>query len=302
MPKSRIKLIDSASRRFVPAAPEKAVLQSSAGLGWRGLTVELHDLAPTELPEHFVDGHRLMIAVQTGKPISFEWWEKSDWKSKILKAGDFSLQTHGELNAPRWFEQLKILAIAIGTKFVENIFRDLIQPEKIAFRARRCETDSTIARFAAHFKTELEDNLYTGKLYGESLAMAFALHLLEQHGDFPQNLKLPRGKLTAAGLRRAVEFIHANLAEDLSIEQIAAESYLSAFHFARLFKNTLGLTAHQYVLQNRLERAKRLLKTVRGVNLTEIGLSVGFFDQAHFTKTFKKFVGETPKNFLRQTS
>lgn len=299
MPKSRIKLVDFASGAFVAAVPENAVLLSSAALGWRGLTVELHDLAPTELPEHFVDGHRLMVAVQTGKPISFEWKEKSSWKQSILKAGDFSLQTHGELNAPRWFEKLRILAVAIEPKFIENIFRDSIQPEKIAFRERRCETDPIIARFAAHFKAELEYNAYAGKLYGESLAMAFSLHLLEQHGDFSSKLKLPHGKLAASKLRRAIEFVHENLAEDLSIEQIADSVYLSAFHFARLFKNTLGLTMHQYVLQNRLERAKRLMIKAPNLNLTEISLSVGFFDQAHFTKTFKRATGATPKTFLK---
>jgi AraC family transcriptional regulator len=302
MPKSRIKLIDFASGDLIAAAPENSVLQSSAALGWRGLTVELHNLAPTELPEHFVEGHRLMVAVQTGKPISFEWKEKSRWKQKILKAGDFSLQTHGEPNAPRWFEKLKILAVAIEPKFIGNFFRDSIQPEKIAFRERRCETDATIARFAAHFKAELENNAYTGKLYGESLAMAFSLHLLEQHGDFSGNLKLPHGKLAASQLRRTIEFVHENLAEDLSIEQIASQAYVSAFHFARLFRNTLGLTPHQYVLQSRLERAKRLMKTAPRLNLTEIGLSVGFFDQAHFTKTFKRATGATPKNFLKNVA
>lgn len=294
-------MIDIASGSPIPAAPENSVLLSSVNLGWRGLTVELHSLAPTELPEHFVDGHRLMVAVQTGEPIPFEWKEKSHWKRKILKPGDFSLQTHGELNAPRWFENLKILAIALKPDFVENIFQDSL-PEKISFQERRCETDETIAHFAARFKAELENSTYAGRLYGESLAMAFALHLLERHGDFSNKLKLPHGKLAASQLRRAFEFVHANLAEDLSIEEIANEAYLSAFHFARLFKNTLGFTPHQYVLQNRIERAKRLMKKAPGLNLTEIGLAAGFFDQAHFTKTFKRATGATPKTFLKQAA
>jgi AraC family transcriptional regulator len=77
---------------------------------------------------------------------------------------------------------------------------------------------------------------------------------------------------------------------------------LSAFHFARLFKNTLGLTTHQYVLQNRIERAKNLIVKFSHLNLTEIGLSVGFFDQAHFTKSFKRATGATPKAFLKHAA
>jgi len=67
VPSSRIKLIDIASGSLIPAAPENSVLLSSAKLGWHSLTVELHNFAPTELPAHFVDGHRLMVAVQAGR-------------------------------------------------------------------------------------------------------------------------------------------------------------------------------------------------------------------------------------------
>lgn len=302
MSKSRIKLLEIKTRREIPAAPESSVLQTSGNLGWRGIVVELHKLAPMEMPEHFVEGHRLMVAVQTGKAIPFEWKDGGAWRKRLLKPGDFSLQSHGTPNAPRWTDDLEILAVALDQDFVGEIFAEAISPDRIAFRERRCESDNVIARYAAHFKAELENASYQGKLYGESLGMAFALHLLEKHGNFSQKLKVPRGKLASANLRRALEYIHANLAEDLSIEEIAAASFLSAFHFARLFKNTLGLTTHQYVLQTRIERAKRLIVKSPSLNLTEIGLSVGFFDQAHFTKTFKRAVGATPKNFLRQAA
>lgn len=299
---SRIKLLEAETQREIPAAPQNSVLLSSASLGWSdAIAVELHELAPAEMPEHFVEGHRLMVAVETEKAIPFEWKDANRWRQKLLKPGDFSLQTHGSLNAPRWPENLKILAIALDLDFVGRIFADAVQPEKIRFRERRCESDAGVARFAAHFQNELKNNQYAGRLYGESLAMAFSLHLLERHGDFSNDLKMPRGKLAAANLRRAIEFIHAHLAEDLSIETIARESFLSAFHFARLFRNTLGLTPHQYVLRSRIERAKRIIKTAPSLNLTEIGLSVGFFDQAHFTKSFKQATGATPKMFLKST-
>lgn len=298
MLESRIKLIDVSSHSEMPAAPQQAVLSSSADLGWRGIEVELHDLPPTELPEHICLGHRLLIHV--GKPILFEW--KSDGSRlhrKELKTGDFCLQAHGEPNAPRWNENLKMIAVALDPKFVESVFRDLPSAVGIGFRERRCESDPLVTDFATRLLTEVQNSSYQGKLYGESLAMAFSLHLLERHGNLPRNLKIPTGKLSSAQMRRALEFIHANLSEDLSIEQIAAESYLSPFHFARLFRNTVGLTPHQFVLQSRIERAKRIIRTAPYLNLTEIGLSVGFFDQAHFTKSFKRATGTTPKNFLR---
>lgn len=113
---------------------------------------------------------------------------------------------------------------------------------------------------------------------------------------------MPAGKSASAQLCRTLEFIHANLFEDLSIEQLADQAYLSPFHFARLFKQTLGMSPHQYVLQNRIERAKRLIAKSPYLNLTEIGLSVGFFDQSHFSKSFKRVTGTTPKVFLEQAA
>lgn len=299
MPESQIKIVELETRREIPAAPDDSVLLSSENLGWTGINVELHKLPPMEMPEHQIEGHRLMI--HTGKPLLYEWKDRGCWKQKQLNIGDFSLQTHGERNAPRWIENLEILAVALEPQFVERIFQESARGGDIAFQERRAERDEIIKRFAEHFKDELANKNYLGKLYGESLAMAFSLHLLERYGCLGNNLKLPTGKLAASQLRRALEFIHANLSDDLSIEDLAREAYLSAFHFSRLFKNTLGLTPHQFVLQARIERAKQLIVQSPRPNLTQIGLNVGFFDQAHFTKSFKREVGATPRKFLKQT-
>jgi AraC family transcriptional regulator len=255
-----------------------------------------------EMPEHFVDGHRLIVALPTEKPIPFEWRERNNWQQKLLKTGDFALQTHGELNRPRWFGRMKILAISLDPEFVSGVFQGSLPPSKISFLERRCESDPVISRFAVHFNEELHTSNNAGRLYGDSLAMAFSLHLIESYSRFENKIKTPNGKLSSRQLHRTLEFINSNIAENLSIEQLSGEACLSPFHFAKLFRNTIGLTPHQYVLQSRIERAKRLIIKLPSLNLTEIGLSVGFFDQAHFTKSFKRIVGATPKIFLRQAA
>lgn len=300
MPTSHIKLVEVASGRQVPAAPERSVLASSADLNWKGITVELHHLAPTQMPEHIVCGHRLLVHAE--RPVPFEWKDGNRWRQKLLMPGDFNLQSHRTLNEPRWTKDFRFVAIALDPAFVGRVFQDWRAPEHILFRELRGENDPVVTQFVSHFRAELQDRSYTGALYGESLGIAFALHLLERYGKDSKPLSLPRGKLAPAALRRTIELIHANLAEDLSIEELARAANLSAFHFARLFKQTLGSTPHQYVLQNRIERAKRLIIGSPRLNLTDIGLSVGFFDQAHFTKAFKRVVGTTPKSFLKHVA
>lgn len=294
---SQIQLIDSTTKEIFPAAPDGTVLLSSTNAGWRGITVELHQIAPLELPEHYIKEHRLIV--HTGKPIHYEWKDGSRWRQKLLKPGDFCLQTHGDMNAPRWREQFEFVAISLEPEFVSQVFQDTVAAEKIAFQERRCEHDPIIAHFALCFKTELQSRSYAGGLYGESLGLAFALHLLAQHGVYSKKPLEPRGKLSGLQLRQVIEYIHEHLSEDLSLVALANQANLSPYHFARLFKRSLGLSPHQYVLQNRVERAKQLISVSPYLNLTDIGLRVGFYDQAHFTKAFKQIVGVLPKSFSK---
>ena len=96
-------------------------------------------------------------------------------------------------------------------------------------------------------------------------------------------------------------FIQDNLASDLSLDAIAQEAGLSCYHFARLFTEAFGIAPHQYVIQARVERAKLLITQSR-LPLGEVAQHVGFSDQSHFTRHFKRLVGVTPRAFAHDTS
>lgn len=298
MSKSKIRLVNSKTTNIFPAAPDEGVIFSSADAGWRGITIELHRIPSQEMPEHYVEGHRLAINLR--QSVQYEWKDGSRWRQTILKPGDFCLQTHGEINFPRWRGNFEFLAIALAPEFVSQAFQDTGVSEHVVFQERRGEFDATIANFTHRFKAELELKSNYGVLYGESLALAFALYLIEYYSTSTQKLRRPYGKLSSLQLRLIVEYIHEHLTEDLSLVDLAKQLNLSSFHFARLFKNSLGLSPHQYLLQNRIDRAKKLIAVSMKPSLTEIGLQVGFYDQAHFTKAFRRAVGISPKSFLRQ--
>lgn len=295
MPSSNIQLIDRTTGNRFPAAPDGTVLLSSHQLGWQGIAVELHSIPAMEMPEHCLEGHRLMVHV--GKPVVFEWKEDDRWRHTLLKPGDFCLQTHREINLPRWNQSLEFLAIALAPDLICQWFQETI-PETIHFQPLRGQFDPVIARVAQRFHLELASNSYGGALYGESLALAFSLHLLEQYCTQPKTLPRPRGKLSALQLRQFVEYVHEHLSNQLSLVELANQVNLSAYHFTRLVKNSLGLSPHQYVLKTRIERAKHLMTGSNRLNLAEIGLQVGFYDHAHFTKAFKRLVGASPTQFL----
>lgn len=97
-------------------------------------------------------------------------------------------------------------------------------------------------------------------------------------------------------LRLASEYIERNLRNHLTLAEIAAEVDMNPYYFARVFKNAMGQSPHQYILEKRVERAKDLLKTTE-LSLVEIASQVGIATQSHFTTVFHRATGMTPREF-----
>jgi AraC family transcriptional regulator len=144
---------------------------------------------------------------------------------------------------------------------------------------------------------ELREGGPGGRLLVESLGNVLAVHLLRQFSpsgpaDAHAGPGLPKQKL-----RAVLEYIHEHLDAELSLDHLAAVAHLSPYHFARLFKNSTGLPPHQYVIARRVERAKELLRGPERPPLAEVATELGFADQSHFTRHFKRLVGVTPRDF-----
>jgi transcriptional regulator of acetoin/glycerol metabolism/AraC-like DNA-binding protein len=107
-----------------------------------------------------------------------------------------------------------------------------------------------------------------------------------------------RGGLAPGALRRVTEYIDSHLSEDVALESLAAHAGLSTYHFARAFKQSVGMPPHRYLLQQRVKKAAELLKQTEQP-LTAIAQSLGFADQSHFSRSFHWLVGLAPGEFRR---
>jgi AraC family transcriptional regulator len=285
-------LVDAATGTPFPAAPTGSLLGTSLPLGWRGVIVERHRLPPRELSEHYVIGHG--ISVNTGAhPIPFGWNGRGGWRDSVINPGESHFLTQGELNTPRWLQTLDEISIVLQPSFVADIVRDGLPADRIEFASQRSVDDSIIARYARALHAELAADVPKGSLYAETLTVGLVLHLLANYGVAKPKAPAPRGKLNAFQLRNVVDFVDAHLSEDVSLIVLARQAHVSPFHFARLFRRTLGIPPHQFVLQLRVQRALRLMKT-RTLSLAQVAVESGFHDQAHFTKAFRKVLGTTP--------
>ena len=97
---------------------------------------------------------------------------------------------------------------------------------------------------------------------------------------------------SSPGLSRAREYLHANWAQPLSLDELAAVAGLSRFHFLRAFRNRYGLPPHTYQLQMRVHRAREMM--FQGLPAKDVALETGFHDQAHLSHTMRRFAGIVP--------
>lgn len=110
-----------------------------------------------------------------------------------------------------------------------------------------------------------------------------------------------RGGLSSGALRRIGEYIERELATPIRLHDMAAMAGLSDCHFARVFKQSTGLTPHRYVMQRRLERAVDLIRQTNRP-LSGIALEAGFCDQSHFSRLVARATGQTPRELRREGS
>jgi len=160
-------------------------------------------------------------------------------------------------------------------------------PNEFRFR------DPQIERIGLLFHSDIETEHSNGRLYGESLATAFGVHLLRRYAGGRQVVREPSGGLGKRRMRRVVEYIEAHLSEDITLTDLAEAVGLGLTQFRTLFKQSAGMAPHQYVIMRRVERARELL--LRGdATAGEAAINVGFSDQSHLTRHMRRRLGVTP--------
>jgi AraC-like DNA-binding protein len=105
-----------------------------------------------------------------------------------------------------------------------------------------------------------------------------------------------RGGLPPRTLRRICHHIDANIGQRISVSALAELANLSVWYFVRAFKDSVGATPHDYLMQRRVEFAMRLLSDT-DMALSEIALAAGFTDQSHCARRFRRHVGMSPQDF-----
>jgi AraC family transcriptional regulator len=154
--------------------------------------------------------------------------------------------------------------------------------------------DPQIEQLAWALKAEMDCDYESGRLYLDSLGIALASRLLHRHSSASRiKTASSPGGLPSAKLRHVLGFIEDNLANHLSLAEIAAASGLSVSHCQRAFRQSVGISVHRYVVRRRVERAESLLAQEK-LSIAQIALEVGFCHQSHLATHMRRLRGFTP--------
>jgi AraC family transcriptional regulator len=295
----RILVADVASGRLRPAAHPDWLVLSSGHAPWRNsLLVEQHRKPPFEGPEHASHAHH--ICIRLSPPSLLDWWIAGERpRRQLVTPGDVHLTSAGVPMWNRLQEPSEVLVLALAPSFVQHAAHEFTRADRIELTSQRAIRDAPILHLGLALQAELTAGCPGGRLYGEALTTALAVHLLQHYAVCPPQLRSYRGGLPLARLRRVLEYMQAHLDQELSLAALAAVAQMSPYYFSRLFKQSTGLSPHQYLLHQRVERAKHLLSDPRH-KIAEVSDALGFPHQSHFTATFRALVGMTPRAYQRQ--
>jgi len=177
-----------------------------------------------------------------------------------------------------------------------SLFDEDLRFAEIAFQPRLFFTDPELWRIAERLKEAAQ---HAARLphYGEALGVLLG-HELVRLNDGGQTQALARGGLSGRQRRLVIDFIEEHLGEELRLSALAGLVDLSAYHFARAFKQSVGMPPHRYHIGRRIERAKALLAEPAS-SVTAVARQLGFAETSSFSATFRKLIGVSPRDYRR---
>jgi AraC family transcriptional regulator len=275
--------------------PRLPVLSSQA-TSWNGIQLAHHQhLAEFETPEHCFPQHFITIHLNHA-PIEKERILSGEFRCGRFKEGDICLTPATAPVSVRLHDACEVMHLYIEPALMTQLTADVVNVDSLELIPQFKLNDPLIYQIGIALKTKLETEGVWDRLYTESMAMAISVQLIQHYSV--QHLKVRNyvDGLPQAQLQQAIEYIHEHTAQNLSITEIAQWVGLSPFYFSRLFKQSTGLTPHQYLIKCRIEQAKQLLKTTN-LSIATVATQVGFVDQSHLTRHFKRHLGVSPSQF-----
>ncbi len=280
-----------------PTEPTCLPCLSSKSQGWENILVEQFQHPSGEGKTHYSEEHTICLSLAS-RPVRFLQVKGGKTHTSLYGKGDISITPAEMPFFARWEGDDHYLQIRIASRFIQQVAREAlaINPDHLELLPEFRTRDSQIEAIGLMLLTELQQGNSGSRLYIESLANVLAIHLIRQYAVTHPQIPIYEGGLPQRQLLQVLTYINDNLEQDMKLADLAALLEMSQFHFSHLFKRSIGIAPYQYLLQQRIERAKQLLKH-SDQSIMEIALICGFNSHSHLGKQFRQLTGMTPKAY-----
>lgn len=276
----------------------RPVIHSGQQAGWKNIHLAHYQLPAIEFPE--TTGLQHLISLPSWKqPTEVEMvfdGKRYRFQHDQQEKGHIEILPAHVLLKVRSSQAGEATHCYLDPTFLAHAAYESANPEQIELKPTLSTPDPLVCQIVLALKTVLETDATNSCFYAESMATAMAAHLLRHYSIRKHILPEYEGGLPKYKLKQALEYMNVHLSENLSLATLADELQISQYHFCRLFKQSTGTTPHAYLIQQRVERSKQLLKQKEGT-VNDIAIACGFANPSHFAKHFRRYTGISPKQF-----
>jgi AraC family transcriptional regulator len=268
---------------------------SSAAKGWRGVLVEYFSGVTADFTAVFAN-HGVAVH-QNGCMDVYQRVEGQSSRTR-MRPGNITITPAGVEKVFHHRGGGDFLVVHLAPDLLSRIAGEVTATDPAnaeltnVFCTRNANIETLVRKLWSEYRT---GDLASG-LYAETLGIELAIQLLRSHSTLSRVANSPEYKLPPKLLAKAFEYIDANLANDLTLEEVARALSLSASHFAHAFKNATGIAPHRYVTVQRVGLAKALLRET-DLPIASVAIRTGFSTHAHFCVAFQRLTGHTPRQF-----
>jgi AraC family transcriptional regulator len=287
-------------------AKEEEILQlyqcppiiTSLQTGWQGFGLAYMWQPPGEVPEvSSPRWHSVAIFTHGNRIIHAD--RKIDGRKQrdAVVGGDIVITPANIGHQAAWEEEGDFIILGIEPQFFSLAISEAVQLEEVELISHFATPDPLVYQIAIALKNILENNPTGSRLYAETMVTALSMHLMQHYSTRQPKKQQYNNGLSRRKLQQVIDYIKEHLNEDLSLTELAKLVQMSPHYFSQSFKQSTGITPHQFVICCRVERAKELIMQGQ-FTIVEVAFLVGFANQSHLNRHFKKLLGLTPKQFL----
>ena len=222
--------------------------------------------------------------------------QRSELKRVTYQAGEMALYSH---HLGQWLGSADLECLAIYISDAALIAACDGMTGEVELRGTTKLVDSRVGALVAAVNAERIAGFPNGQLFLDSVERALAVALVNGYAVRRPSPQTFRGGLTPARLRRVTELVHARIENDLSLGEMAGSVDLSIAHFSQMFRKSTGQSPHQFVLRQRVEHAKDMLRKAEA-RVLDVAVACGFKTQQHFARVFRQMCGASPTEYRHQ--